>query len=125
MQKIKLAVIGTLMRGLDLNGNLIEAGAEFLRETKTARAYRMWSIDGKYPAMQKVTAGGASLTVEVWELTNDALIDVLRKEPPGLCIGLILLKDGDQVLGVLGEAWICEGKEEITAHGGWREYVSS
>ena len=57
MQKIKLAVIGTLMRGLDLNGNLIEAGAEFLRETKTARAYRMWSIDGKYPAMQKVTAG--------------------------------------------------------------------
>lgn len=34
-KKILLAVNGTLMRGLKLNGNMIEAGAEFVKEAKT------------------------------------------------------------------------------------------
>ena len=32
---IPLAVNGTLMRGLELNGNLLAAGATFVRETAT------------------------------------------------------------------------------------------
>jgi hypothetical protein len=31
----------------------------------------------------------------------------------------------DKVLGVLGEAILCEGQREITAYGGWRAYVAS
>jgi hypothetical protein len=27
------------------------------------------------------------------------------------------------VLGVLGEPFLCEGRREITAFGGWRAYV--
>ena len=30
-------------------------------------------------------------------------------EPPGLCIGKVVLADGTVVLGVLGEPFLCEG----------------
>src|SRR5262249_20427201 len=46
-----VAVNGTLMRGLKLNANMIEAGASFVRETTTEPAYRIWSINDQYPAM--------------------------------------------------------------------------
>ena len=37
---ILLAVNGTLMRGLELEGNLLEAGAEFGFEARTEKCYR-------------------------------------------------------------------------------------
>jgi len=50
---IKLAVNGTLMRGLPLNENLLQIGGRFVREAQTAACYRLWSIDGLYPGMVK------------------------------------------------------------------------
>jgi len=46
-------------------------------------------------------------------------------EPAGLCIGKIVLADRQEVLGVLGEPFLCEGQKEITSYGGWRAYTSS
>ena len=43
MDSVKLAVNGTLMRGLPLEKNLLDAGAFFLREAATAPCYRLWS----------------------------------------------------------------------------------
>lgn len=43
-EDVLLAVNGTLMRGLELNGNLIAAGATFVRESETAPTYRLWSM---------------------------------------------------------------------------------
>ena len=57
METIELAVNGTLMRGLELNGNLLAVGATFICETTTEAADRMWSIGDRHPAMIKVTAG--------------------------------------------------------------------
>ena len=54
---------------------------------------------------------------------HDGLAQVLLSEPPGLAIGKVLLKDKTVVLGVLGEPFLCQGKREITAYGGWRAYV--
>ena len=48
---VLLAVNGTLMRGLELNPNLIRAGATFVREDHTDACYRIWSIDDRHPAM--------------------------------------------------------------------------
>ena len=42
-----LAVNGTLMRGLELEGNLKQAGAIFLKESKTEQSYRLYSINDK------------------------------------------------------------------------------
>jgi gamma-glutamylcyclotransferase (GGCT)/AIG2-like uncharacterized protein YtfP len=120
-----LAVNGTLMRGLELNGNLRAAGATFVRETRTAPMYRLWSIGDRHPAMLRVATGGAAIAVEVWDVPPAGIADILVKEPAGLSIGKVMLEDGSETLGVLGEVALCEGQREITDHGGWRAYVAA
>ena len=122
---VHLAVNGTLMRGLELNGNMLGAGATFVREATTVPAYRLWSIGDRHPAMIRVSMGGASVAVEVWAVPPAGLAQILQQEPPGLCIGKVTLADGDEVLGVLGEPLLCEGQREITRYGGWRAYMAS
>lgn len=122
---VLLAVNGTLMRGLELNANLVDAGATFVRETRTAPVYRLWSIDDRHPAMIRVDAGGAAITLEVWSVPPEGLASILLKEPAGLCIGKVRLEDGSETLGVLGEPALCEGQREITSHGGWRAYLAA
>lgn len=57
MDHVKLAVNGTLMRGLPLEKNLLDAGAFFLREAATAPCYRLWSINDNNPAMLRGPRG--------------------------------------------------------------------
>jgi hypothetical protein len=120
-----LAVNGTLMRGLELNPNMLAAGATFVREARTAPAYRLWSISDRHPAMLRVAAGGVPVAVEIWDVPAAGIADILMREPPGLCIGKVMLEDGAQTLGVLGELALCEGQREITSYGGWRAYVAA
>lgn len=122
---IPLAVNGTLMHGLELNGNLLTAGARFVREATTVPQYRLWSIGDRHPAMIRVTDGGAAIAVEVWNVPAAGVARILLQEPPGLCIGKVRLADGQETLGVLGEPALCEGQVEITRWGGWRAYVAA
>ena len=94
-------------------------------------------LDGKYePLPEPVSEAGRSLTPEEevrlidtakscpqWAVAYHATI--LENEPPGLAIGKVALKDGTLVLGVLGEAFLCDGQREITAFGGWRAYIAA
>ena len=121
---VYLAVNGTLMRGLELNGNMELVGAHFVREAKTEPTYRLWSINDRHPAMLRVNTGGVSVAVEVWAVPAHKMGVLLLLEPPGLCIGKVRLSDGEEVLGVLGEPFLCEGKREISEWGGWRAYVT-
>jgi hypothetical protein len=121
---IYLAVNGTLMQGLELNDNLLNVGAKFIKETQTAPMYRIWSIADRHPAMLRVTEGGAAIALEIWAVPPDGICQVLQQEPPGLTIGKICLADGEMVLGVLGEPFLCENQLEITQWGGWRSYMA-
>ena len=123
MKTIELAVNGTLMRGFALNRNLLDVGAEFITDTTTAPVYRLWSINDEYPAMLRDDQAGGQIGVEIWELTPRSLVEILKKEPPGLSIGWVELSGGQCVLGVLAEPYLCEGQKEITAFGGWRNYI--
>jgi len=125
MDTIALAVNGTLMRGLELNGNLTAVGASFERETLTEPVYRLWSINDIHPAMIRVAAGGVAIAVEIWAVPIAGLAKILQQEPQGLCIGKVGLIDGQEALGVLGESILCEGQLEITQYGGWRAYKQS
>ena len=122
---VLLAVNGTLMRGLELNGNLRKAGARFVRAERTSPQYRLYSIGDAHPAMLRAAAGGGAIELELWELPAPALAEILLAEPAGLSIGKVVLADGTEVLGVLGEPWLCEGRPEITRHGGWRAYLAA
>lgn len=122
---VLLAVNGTLMRGLELNPNMVTAKATFVRETMTEPAYRLWTINDEHPAMLRVTDGtGVKVAVEVWSVPPEGLVGILLNEPPGLCIGKVRLEDGTVVLGVLGEPALVEQHSEITAYGGWRSYLA-
>lgn len=125
MDTILLAVNGTLMRGLELNPNLLAVGATFVREAFTEPNYRLWSIDDRHPAMIRVSTGGKAIAIEVWAVPSTGISTILLQEPPGLCIGKVRLGDGQEVLGVLGEPIICEGKREITHWGNWRTYIAN
>ena len=119
---MRLAVNGTLMRGLELNKNMIRAGARFVEERRTAPVYRMWSIGDRYPGMLRVADGGAAIELEIWEVDARGLTAILEGEPPGLTIGRVTLDDDTDVFGVLAEPYLVEGQVEITAHRGWRNY---
>ena len=125
MPSVLLAVNGTLMRGLELNANLLNAGASFVSEAQTAPEYRLWSIDDRHPAMLRVQAGGYSVAVELWDVPAEGLASILVAEPAGLSIGKVLLADGRDVLGVLGEPWLCANRREISEFGGWRAYIAT
>ena len=119
-----LAVNGTLMRGLELENNLKEVRAFFIKETKTEKAYRLYSINDKYPAMIRADNGGNTVDVELYAISEEGVKQVLAKEPPGLTIKEVTLIDGVSVLGVVGEDDIIKGQREITSYGGWRNYIA-
>ena len=115
MDSVKLAVNGTLMRGLPLEKNLLDAGATFLREAATAPCYRLWSINDNNPAMLRVDPAdpqAVSVAVEVWQV-------------PAAGLGKVTLSDGEVVLGVIGEPELVRGQKEISSYGGWRSYIAS
>ncbi len=122
---VKLAVNGTLMRGLALNPNLLAVGATFLYEVATTPDYRLWSISDIHPAMVRVSSGGVAVALEVWQVPATGLVQVLLQEPLGLSIGKVTLSSGETVLGVLGEPVLCEGQREISTYGGWRSYCAA
>ena len=81
----ELFVNGTLMRGLELHGNL--EGAEFLGEAQMAPTCRIYSIDDGHPGMFEVGAGGVSVKGELY-LVGDALwARIEAGEPPHLYRG--------------------------------------
>lgn len=122
---IELAVNGTLMRGLELNPNLINVGAKFIREDETDKHYRLWSINDKHPAMIRTLEPNHSVTLEIWAVPASGIAQVLQNEPAGLSIGKVHLKNGTTVLGVLGEPWLVAGQTDISTSGGWRQYINS
>jgi AGZA family xanthine/uracil permease-like MFS transporter len=118
-----LFVNGTLMRGLELHGNL--AGAELLEETRTAPAYRVHSVGDVHPGMYRADDDGASISGELYAIPIEALLRVIEGEPPGLYRGPVELIDGRVVPGILFDEATAKTHPEITALGGWREYLGS
>ena len=123
-----LAVNGTLMRGLELEANLLRVCATFCCEAATEKCYRLWSVRDAYPAMLRVDPAdpaAAEIAVEVWSVPGPGLAEILSGEPAGLSIGKVRLTDGRTVFGVIGEPAAVAGMQEITAFGGWRGYLAS
>jgi hypothetical protein len=125
---VLLAVNGTLMRGLELEENLLSVGAVFQQEARTARCYRLFSINDIHPAMLRVSPDdpmAVSVSVELWSVPCSGLASVLLKEPDGLSIGKVQLDDGETVLGVIAEPELIKNMPEISSYGGWRAYLSN
>ncbi|MWC30156.1 allophanate hydrolase [Paenibacillus sp. MMS18-CY102] len=124
-----VAVCGLHMRGYPFEKQMQGCGARFIEETKTAARYkllRLATVPAK-PGLIKQSAGngGAAITLEVWEMPLSAFGGFTASIPSPLGIGKVELADGREVPGFICEGYAEQGAEDITAFGGWRNYLGS
>jgi gamma-glutamylcyclotransferase (GGCT)/AIG2-like uncharacterized protein YtfP len=115
---------GTAMSGQPDHGAI--AGARFAGPARTAPRYRFFAVRDTFPGLFEVPEGGASIRGELYELTEELLLEGLMPgEPAELELGTIELDDGENVNAMLlrPERLIAGDKVvDITAFGGFRGY---
>ncbi|RWC63311.1 allophanate hydrolase [Mesorhizobium sp.] len=124
---IDLVVVGAHLSGMPLNGQLNQLGAQFLRATRTAAAYKLYALAGQLvpkPGLIRVADGGMRIDVEVWRLGPEAFGRFVAAVPPPLGIGTIELDDGTPAKGFLVETAGLVGASDISSFGGWRRFVA-
>lgn len=125
----RLAVVGAHLRGQPLNGQLRDCGAAFVRAAHTAPEYRLVALPHTVPPkpglVREASAHGRGVEVEVYDLPFDGLGRFVAAIPSPLGIGTVTLADGESCLGFLCEEVATRGAADITAFGGWRNYLES
>jgi allophanate hydrolase len=76
------------------------------------------------PGLIRVAKDGASIAVEVWALPVAGFGDFVGRIPAPLGVGKVSLNDGSMVTGFLCETAATEAQPDISAYGGWRDYVT-
>ena len=130
---IQLAVVGAHLAGQPLNHQLTSRGASLLRTTTTAPKYRLFALTNTTPpkpgllrvAEPDVIEVPNGIEVEVWQLTEEAFGSFVAAIPPPMGIGNIEVADGSIVKGFICEPYALQGAKEITALGGWRNYLKT
>ncbi|KUM63053.1 hypothetical protein ACN42_g4044 [Penicillium freii] len=74
---MQLAVVGAHFSGFPLNRDLVSRGATFLTATTTAPCYQLFALHTtgplSKPGLKRVTDGGESIEVEVWNMQLDQM----------------------------------------------------
>jgi allophanate hydrolase len=124
---IPLAVVGAHLAGMPLHHQLSERGARLRLSTVTAPHYRLYALKGTQPpkpGLARAAQGGA-IAVEVYDMPADTVGTFLAGIPAPLGLGAIELADGSWVNGFICEPCALSGAEDITAWGGWRNYLET
>ena len=123
---LPIAVVGAHLSGLPLNPQLVERRATLLATTHTAASYRLYALPGTVPpkpGLVRTAERGAAIAVEVWDMPQSEVGAFLALVPSPLGLGSVELADGRRVHGFLCETHATVGAEDITAYGGWRDYL--
>ena len=115
-------IYGTFMRGQPGHANL--AGAEFLEEVETAPRYRLWEIDGRWPALIE-DEDGVAIAAELYEIALAHLARLAEIEPPGWKRGPVELAGGRSAEAFIGDGALRARGHDVSAHGGWAAYRAS
>jgi len=125
---VDVMVCGAHMSGLPLNPQLLERNARQVAITRTAPIYRFYALPGGplfRPGLVQVKDGGAAIDVEVWRMPVEHFGSFVAGIPAPLGIGKVKLEDGSVVSGFLCESLGVADAADISALGGWRQYLSS
>jgi allophanate hydrolase len=126
---IQLAVVGAHLAGQPLNHQLTSRGASLLRTAITAPNYRLFALANTTPPkpglLRVAEPQPNGIEVEVWQLTPEAFGSFVASIPAPMGIGNLELSDGSIVKGFICEPYALQGGCEITASGGWRNYLKS
>lgn len=124
-----LAVAGAHLSGLPLNGQLLALGARLRYRTRTAPGYRLYRLPGNGIARPGLVRTGdgpaAGIAVEVWQLAHSAVGALLDTVPAPLGFGRVALASGEEVTGFLAHGPVPSGAQDVSQHGGWREYLTN
>jgi allophanate hydrolase len=124
--ELVVAVVGAHLQGQPLNHQLTDREARLVRATRTSPHYKLVALPGTQPpkpGLIRVTAGGASIEVELWAMPAAAFGSFIAGVGSPLAIGTIELADGSRVHGFLAEAYAADRAEDISSFGGWRAYL--
>jgi len=125
---VDVMVCGAHMSGLPLNKQLLERGAWQISTTRTAPIYRFYALPGGppfRPGLVQVSDGGVAIDVEVWRMPVEHFGSFVAGIPAPLGIGKVKLEDGNSVSGFLCESLGVANATDISALGGWREYLQT
>jgi allophanate hydrolase len=116
------AFYGTFTSGQPGHGNL--TGARLVERARTAPRYRLFVVDGMWPALVPA-ADGVAIECELYDCSEELLARLARVEPPGWERAPLELADGRRVEAFLGDPALVPRGVDVSAHGGWAAFVSS
>ena len=125
--KVEVAVVGAHLSGQPLNWQLTDRGARLVRTARTELGYSLFALAGTVPAKPGLIRDGVGtglIELEIWEMDFAAFGSFVAEIPPPLGIGTVTLEDGGRVKSFLCEAHAIAGAEDITAFGGWRNWLA-
>jgi allophanate hydrolase len=125
---VDVMVCGAHMSGLPLNWQLVDRGAWQIAATRTAPRYRFYALPGGppfRPGVIRVADDGVAVDVEVWRMPVEQFGSFVAGIPAPLGIGKVTLDDGSEVSGFVCESLGVAGATDISALGGWRQYLAS
>ena len=114
-------IYGTFMHGQSGHGNL--AGARFVGPAQTAARYRLWFVDGRWPALVPAE-DGVEIDCELYELDEALLAQLTQIEPPGWVRAPIELADGRAAEAFLGAPELAARGVDVSSYGGWAAFVA-
>ncbi|MFJ8816468.1 allophanate hydrolase [Amycolatopsis thermoflava] len=123
-----LAVAGAHLSGQPANSDLVRLGGVLHSRARTGPGHRMYTVDGPFPRPGLLHTGDGpadGIELEVWDLPKAAIGALLPTIAPPLHLGPLTLDDGSTVLGFVADTACADPTRDITAHGGWRAYLSS
>ena len=125
-QHIEVVVCGAHLQGQPLNWQLTERDAQLLSATSSSPRYKLYALpDGKRPAMVRDETAGTAIDVEVWSMPHANFGSFVAGIPAPLGIGKVELADGRWLSGFICDGFGLAGAQDISAHGGWRNWLAS
>jgi allophanate hydrolase len=125
--EIAIAVVGAHLTGMPLNGELKSFGARFLERTTTTADYRLFLLPGTAPAkpglLRVGVDAGVAVDLEIWTMPAEQFGRFVASIPAPLSIGTLTIADGRDVKGFLVEAAATRDARDISAFGGWRNFM--
>ena len=125
--EIGIAVVGAHLTGMPLNSELKSFGARFLERTTTTADYRLFLLPGTTPAkpglLRVGVDAGVAVDVEIWTMPAEQFGRFVASIPAPLSIGTLTISDGRDVKGFLVEAEATRDARDISAFGGWRNFM--
>jgi allophanate hydrolase len=126
---ILVAVVGAHLTGQPLNRQLTERGARLVQACRTSPEYRFYALANTTPPkpglLREPGFEGPGIALEIWAVPSHHFGSFVAGVPPPLGIGSVQLDTGEWVKGFICEPAAIPGATEITAHGGWTNYLTS